>query len=88
MIEGSLGVKLATAWIAEKQRGEEAEKKVRRESQRRRGKKDERRQSLRKSEKRRCRCAKGRTVAKHCFHPNEFGSGTFECIASIENHMT
>ena len=38
MIEGSLGVKLATAWIAEKQRGEEAEKKVRRESQRRRGK--------------------------------------------------
>ena len=38
MIEGSLGVKLATTWIAEKQRREEAEKKVRRESQRRRGK--------------------------------------------------
>ena len=56
MIEGSLGVKLAPAWIAEKQRGEEAEKKVRRESQRRRG-------------------------------SNQFGSATFECIASIENYV-
>ena len=45
VMEGSLEVRLPTTWADEKQRWEESEKKVRRESQR-------------KSEERRCRCAK------------------------------
>ena len=41
VIEGSLEVKLLTIWTDEKQRWEESERKIRRESQRREKKENE-----------------------------------------------
>ena len=66
LIEGSLEVKLPTIWTDEKQSREEAERRERLE---------ERRSEEKESEERRCRCAKGRKVAKHCVFPMIWGSG-------------
>ena len=57
IMEGSLEVKLPTIWTDEKQSREEAERRERLE---------ERRVEEKESEESRCRCAKGRKVAKHC----------------------
>jgi hypothetical protein len=62
LIEGSLEVKLPTIWTDEKQSREEAERRERLE---------ERRSEENESEERRCRCAKGRKVAKHCGFSND-----------------
>ena len=59
--EGSFEVKLPTIWTDEKQRRAEAERRERLEE--------------RRVEERRCRCAKGRKVAKHCVFPMIWGSG-------------
>ena len=66
IIEGSLEVKLPTMWTDEKQSRAEAERRERLE---------ERRVEEKESEERRCRCAKGRKVAKHCVFPMICGSG-------------
>ena len=66
MIEGSLEVKLPTIWTDEKQSRAEAERRERLE---------ERRSEEKESEERRCRCAKGRKVAKHGVFPMICGSG-------------
>ena len=63
MVEGSLEVKHPTVWTDDKQRWEESEKKVRRESQRRK-KKIKERKSQKKED---AGARKGRKVAKHVF---------------------
>ena len=66
MTEGSIEVKLPTIWTDEKQRWEEAEKKVRRASQRR----EYQRRKVRESQKQKdVDVQKGRKVAKHCVVP-------------------
>ena len=74
MVEGSLEAKLPTIWRDEKARqlGRSSDmEKVRREKIR-----DGEGQRWRKSEERRCRCAKkGRDVAKRCVFPVFCGPG-------------
>ena len=74
IIEGSLEVKLRQYGQMKSIDG----KSQRREEKRREEEKKSRREKIREekeSEERRCRCAKGRKVAKHCVFPMICGSG-------------
>ena len=79
VIEGSLEVKLPTAWTDEKQRWEESEK--RREKERRSKREEKRREEERRSKKRKSQkeedpsARKDRKVAKHGVFPMICGLG-------------